>query len=179
MAETGFASTPANVYQTFSGLGGARGWPPHNWLWRIGGAIDRLFGGVGMSRGRRHPDQLREGEALDFWRVEAIEPDSKLRLRAEMKLPGRGWLQYEVIPSNAGKTELTQTAYFAPKGLFGLIYWYGIYPLHGFIFAKTIEEIARRAETSSNRNYLATGEKVRLDDPERSISIELPPVSEG
>jgi len=143
------ASPPA-VYRTSSGLGGERGWPPDNRLWRVRGAIDRLIGGVGMRRGRRHPDQLHEGEALDFWRVEAIEPDRKLRLRAEMKLPGRGWLQYEVNDIEEGQSELTQTAYFAPKGLLGLVYWYGSYPVHSLIFTRTIEEIARRAEIESH-----------------------------
>lgn len=137
------------VYQNFSGLGGERGWPPYNWLWRVRGAIDRLVGGVGLRRSRRHPDQLREGEALDFWRVEAIQPDRLLRLRAEMKLPGRGWLQFEALPVQEGQTELVQTAYFAPKGLSGLLYWYGLYPLHGLIFAKMINSIAQSAEAQS------------------------------
>jgi uncharacterized protein YbjT (DUF2867 family) len=143
-------ASPQAVYRTFSGMGGERGWPPDNRLWRVRGAIDRLIGGVGMRRGRRHPDQLHEGEALDFWRVEAIEPDRKLRLRAEMKLPGRGWLQYEANDIEEGQSELTQTAYFAPKGLLGLVYWYGSYPVHSLIFARTIEEIARRAEIESH-----------------------------
>jgi uncharacterized protein YbjT (DUF2867 family) len=142
-------SSPRLVYQAFAGLGGKRGWPPYNWLWRARGAIDRLVGGVGMRRGRRHPDELREGEALDFWRVEVIQPDRLLRLRAEMKLPGRGWLQFEARPLQEGQTELVQTAYFASKGLFGLLYWYGIYPLHGLIFAGMIAAIARSAEDRS------------------------------
>jgi hypothetical protein len=142
-------ASPETVYQAFSGLGGERGWPPYNWLWRVRGAIDRLVGGVGLRRGRRHPDELREGEALDFWRVEAIQPDRLLRLRAEMKLPGRGWLQFEAQPVQEGQTKLVQTAFFAPKGLSGLLYWYSIYPLHGMIFAKMISAIAQSAETRS------------------------------
>jgi hypothetical protein len=142
-------SSPEIVYQSFSGLGGGRGWPPYNWLWGLRGEIDRLAGGVGMRRGRRHPDELREGEALDFWRVEVIEPGRLLRLRAEMKLPGRGWLQFEARPAQGDKTELVQTAYFAPKGLFGLLYWYGIYPLHAMIFASMIKYISRSAEARS------------------------------
>jgi uncharacterized protein YbjT (DUF2867 family) len=142
---------PEVVYRAFSTLGGEQGWPPYNWLWRIRGAIDRLVGGVGMRRGRRHPVKLREGEALDFWRVEAIQVNRLLRLRAEMKLPGRGWLQFEAIPDDNGQTTLVQTAYFAPKGLFGLVYWYGIYPLHGLIFAKMIEAIAKKAELSTRK----------------------------
>jgi hypothetical protein len=101
-----------------------------------------------MRRGRRHPDDLRVGEALDFWRVEALDPNRMMRLRAEMKLPGRGWLQYEVDRNEQDEVELIQTAYFAPKGLFGLIYWYGIYPLHGLIFSKTVNSLAKIAEMS-------------------------------
>ena len=119
---------PEFVFQAFSGLGGERGWPPYNWLWQARGAIDRLVGGVGMRRGRRHPDKIRQGEALDFWRVEKVDPGHLLRLRAEMKLPGEGWLQFEANEGKDGGTELVQTAYFAPKGLSGLLYWYGIYP---------------------------------------------------
>ncbi len=111
------------------------------------GLLDRLVGGVGMRRGRRHPTELREGDALDFWRVEAVDPDHLIRLRAEMKLPGQGWLQFEVKPGpTANSAELVQTAFFASKGLFGLLYWYGLYPLHGVIFSKMINNIAREAE---------------------------------
>ncbi|MFO7679661.1 MAG: SDR family oxidoreductase [Chloroflexota bacterium] len=139
------AASPEAVFQVFSGLGGDRGWPPYNWLWQIRGMLDRLAGGVGMRRGRRHPDDIRLGEALDFWRVEAVEPNRLLRLRAEMKLPGQGWLQFEALPAEGGQTNLIQTAYFAPKGLSGLAYWYGIYPLHGLIFSRMIDAIARQA----------------------------------
>jgi len=151
------AASPERVFRTFSGLGGERGWPPSNWLWWARGSIDRLVGGVGMRRGRRHPDQLRTGEALDFWRVEAVQPGRLLRLRAEMKLPGRGWLQFEALPAADGQTELVQKAYFAPKGLAGLLYWYGIYPLHGLVFAGMIAAIARRAEESSAVGELVNG----------------------
>jgi uncharacterized protein YbjT (DUF2867 family) len=137
------------VFQAFSGLGGERGWPPFNWLWRLRGLLDRLVGGVGMRRGRRHPDELRQGEALDFWRVEKVEPNHLLRLRAEMKLPGRGWLQFEAQERDDGRINLVQTAYFASKGLLGLVYWYGIYPLHGIIFSRMIEAVAERANSLS------------------------------
>lgn len=165
---------PEIVYETFAGLGGERGWPPYTWLWQVRGAIDRLVGGVGMRRGRRHPDELRAGEALDFWRVEAIQPDRLLRLRAEMKLPGRGWLQFEAKPDQDGKTELIQTAYFAPKGLFGLIYWYGIYPLHSFIFARTIEAVAQRAVLAMNGTSPSSLAVVRQDDQIDSIFANYP-----
>lgn len=141
-------ATPYAAYRAFASLGGRRGWPPYTWLWQIRGALDRLAGGVGMRRGRRHPAELRRGEALDFWRVEAVEPPHLLRLRAEMKLPGHGWLQFETVERDDGLTDLVQTAFFAPKGLWGLVYWYGIYPLHGLIFSKMINAIAADAENA-------------------------------
>jgi hypothetical protein len=99
-----------------------------------------------MRRGRRDPDELRVGDALDFWRVEAVEPDRLLRLRAEMRVPGEAWLQFEVKPQPNDKTLLVQTAFFAPKGLFGLLYWYGMYPIHGPIFSSMIRKIGAKAE---------------------------------
>jgi hypothetical protein len=155
---------PETVYKTLIGLGGERGWPPYTWLWQLRGAIDRLVGGVGMRRGRRHPDKLRKDEALDFWRVEAIKPNRLLRLRAEMKLPGYGWLQFEIQPKAEASSELIQTAYFAPKGLFGLIYWYGIYPIHRFIFFRTIESIADVAERAVTGPVLSIPAMVRKTD---------------
>jgi uncharacterized protein YbjT (DUF2867 family) len=142
---------PESVFRVFSGIGGERGWPSYTALWQLRGALDRLAGGVGMRRGRRHPDQLRQGDALDFWRVEAVEPDRLLRLRAEMKVPGLAWLQFEARSLEAGqtdeiRTDLIQTAYFASRGLFGQVYWYGLYPLHGLIFGQMIRNIGRQAE---------------------------------
>ena len=145
---------PPAVFRAFSGLGGDRGWPPYNWLWQIRGALDRLVGGVGMRRGRRHCDELRQGEALDFWRVEKVETDHLLRLRLEMKLPGQGWLQFEANDREDGSTDLVQTAYFASKGLFGLIYWYSMYPFHGPIFSRMIDAIDKRAVELSYRPLL-------------------------
>jgi uncharacterized protein YbjT (DUF2867 family) len=151
---------PSAVFHAFSGLGGDRGWPPYSWLWQLRGALDRMLGGVGMRRGRRHPDQLRQGEVLDFWRVELVEPDRLLRLRAEMKMPGRGWLQFEANPCEDGGTDLVQTAYFASKGLSGLLYWYGIYPLHGLIFSRMISAVAERATELSKTRLSASKESV-------------------
>ena len=108
--------------------------------------MDRMIGGVGMRRGRRDPDVLRVGDALDFWRVEAVEPDRLLRLRAEMKMPGDAWLQFEATPSEDSRTRLTQTAYFASRGLIGLLYWYVLYPIHGVIFSGMIKELSEEAE---------------------------------
>ncbi len=134
------------VYRAFSGLGGRHGWLYMNWAWEIRGAMDRLVGGVGLRRGRRDPDEVRVGDALDFWRVEAVEPDHLLRLRAEMKVPGSAWLQFQVQEQNQGQSLLSQTAFFAPKGLSGLLYWYLLYPFHSLIFSGMIRKVAERAE---------------------------------
>lgn len=141
-----------SVFRAFTGLGGARGWLYMNWTWRIRGALDRLCGGVGLRRGRRDADDLHVGEALDFWRVEAIEPGRLLRLRAEMKVPGKAWLQFEVQAQDRDpRSLLTQTAYFAPKGLFGFAYWYLLYPIHGLIFRGMIRRLAERATAIAPR----------------------------
>lgn len=135
---------PSTVYRTFAGIGGKRGWPAFNWLWEVRGLLDRMVDGVGMRRGRRHPDDLRVGDALDFWRVERVQPGRSILLRAEMKVPGRAWLSFEALPVEDGsQTDLVQTAYFAPRGLFGLLYWYGIYPLHGMVFSRMIRNLAQ------------------------------------
>ena len=142
-------ASPAAVYRAFTGLGGERGWLYANGLWRVRGLMDRLVGGVGLRRGRRHPSQIRVGDALDFWRVEAVIPDHVLRLRAEMKVPGRAWLEFEAEARGDGTTLLRQTATFAPKGLSGLLYWYVLYPIHGAIFAGMLAALAKQAERES------------------------------
>jgi uncharacterized protein YbjT (DUF2867 family) len=143
-------ASPAVVYQTYTSLGGESGWPYFDWAWRLRGLMDRIVGGVGMRRGRRDPHNVRVGDALDFWRVEAAEPDRLLRLRAEMKMPGRAWLQFESKPQPNGQTLLRQTALFAPKGLFGLLYWYFLYPLHNIIFSGMVRQLAWQAEVASS-----------------------------
>ena len=137
--------SPNMVYKMISRLGGQTGWLYLNWTWQLRGWIDRFVGGVGLRRGRRDPEEVRIGDAIDFWRVEAVEPDKRLLLRAEMKLPGRAWLQFEALPYQAGQTRLVQTAFFAPKGLGGLAYWYLLYPIHRIIFAGMIRNLAQRA----------------------------------
>ncbi len=139
------SASPADIYAVFTGLGGMRGWFFMNWAWGLRGWLDRLLGGVGVRRGRRDPDRVRVGDALDFWRVEAVEPDRMMRLRAEMKVPGKAWLQFQVVPREDHRTLLSQTAFFAPKGLMGWLYWFALYPLHGLIFNGLIDGIARRA----------------------------------
>jgi len=143
-----YASANA-VFATFCGLGGKRGWLTFNFAWRLRGMVDRLIGGVGFRRGRRHPDEVRVGDAIDFWRVEAVGPGTILRLRAEMKVPGLAWLQFEVHPLKEGYSQLIQTAFFAPKGLVGLIYWYSLYPFHALIFRGLVEKIQVIAESKS------------------------------
>jgi hypothetical protein len=131
---------PEALFHSFSRIGGERGWLAWEWAWELRGLLDRLAGGPGLRRGRRHPTELLPGEALDFWRVEAVEPPRLLRLRAEMKVPGKAWLQWEAMPEGTG-TRLVQTALFAPTGLFGLLYWYALYPAHGFIFSDLLHAI--------------------------------------
>ncbi len=109
------------------------------------GALDRLIWGVGLGRGRLDSESLRVGDVLDWWRVEAFEPDHLLRLLAEMKVPGRAWLELEVRDVDDG-TEISQHAVFEPSGFLGRLYWYGIYPLHAMVFRGLIAELARRAE---------------------------------
>jgi hypothetical protein len=136
---------PEAVYRSFTCLGGERGWPALEWAWELRGLLDRLAGGPGLRRGRRHPHELHVGEAVDFWRVEVNEPPWRVRLRAEMRLPGRGWLQWET-ESRGARTFLRQTAIFAPRGLVGTLYWYCLYPFHRVIFARLIRAVAAEAE---------------------------------
>ena len=139
------AADAHSVFQVFAGLGGERGWLYMNWAWELRGFFDKLIGGVGLRRGRRHPDEVRVGDALDFWRVEEVVPDRLLRLRAEMLVPGKAWLQFDVTPRDDGGSLLTQTAFFASKGLAGWLYWYALYPVHAFIFSGMIRRVAQRA----------------------------------
>jgi hypothetical protein len=136
---------PGQAFAPIRRLGGQQGWYYANWLWSVRGFLDLLVGGVGVRRGRRDPDHLRVGDAVDFWRVEIYEPQKRLRLRAEMKLPGRAWLEFEVEPNQQGST-IRQTALFDPRGLGGLAYWYGIYPLHTLIFGGMLRNLAEAAE---------------------------------
>ncbi|QDU44744.1 3 beta-hydroxysteroid dehydrogenase/Delta 5--_4-isomerase [Symmachiella dynata] len=139
------------AFEPIRKIGGKTGWYFATWLWRIRGYLDLMVGGVGMRRGRRNPNTLTVGETLDFWRVQAYEPNRRLRLDAEMKLPGRAWLEFEVTES-AGATTIRQTAVFDPVGLLGLMYWYGIYPLHRLIFAGMLREIVKAAERTNSPN---------------------------
>lgn len=140
------AAPPDAAFAAVERIGGATGWYYGTWLWTLRGWIDLLLGGVGMRRGRRDPERLRPGDVLDCWRVEGLEPGRRLRLTAEMKLPGRAWLEFEVQPDGT-HSRLRQTATFDPLGLWGLAYWYAVWPLHQLVFAGMLRGIARAAET--------------------------------
>ncbi|MDE3157075.1 MAG: SDR family oxidoreductase, partial [Acidobacteriota bacterium] len=135
-------ASPATCFAVVSALGGRNGWPPYTWLWHLRAAIDLLLGGVGMRRGHPEGRSLRVGDAVDFWRVEACEPDRRLRFAAEMRLPGRAWLEFRIIPTATG-SRIRQTAQFDPVGLAGLLYWYSLLPVHVVIFHGMLREIAR------------------------------------
>ncbi len=139
------SAPPRAVFRVVSSIGGDRGWLVWDWAWRLRGALDRLIGGPGLRRGRRHPREVLPGDAVDFWRVEAVDEPRLLRLRAEMRLPGRAWLQWEIVPDGDG-SQLVQTAMFAPFGLGGLLYWKALYPAHKVIFSGMVRAMARAAE---------------------------------
>ncbi len=140
------AASSTRTAEVFSSLGGERGWLAADFLWRVRGWVDRMAGGTGLRRGRRSMKNLRVGDAVDFWRVEEYHPGRLLRLRAEMLLPGRAWLQFETDPLTSGTSRIVQTAFFEPRGLWGYVYWYGIKMIHAFVFGRMIEEVARAAE---------------------------------
>lgn len=138
------AVPPDQAFAPIRRIGGRTGWYFADWLWSLRGFLDLLVGGVGVRRGRRDAENLHVGDALDFWRVELYDPPHRLRLHAEMKLPGRAWLEFEVTGDERGST-VRQTAIFDPVGLWGLLYWYAVYPLHQFVFAGMLRGIARAA----------------------------------
>jgi uncharacterized protein YbjT (DUF2867 family)/uncharacterized protein YndB with AHSA1/START domain len=145
------AAPPEALFATVAGLGGTRGWYVANSLWTLRGWIDKVIGGVGMRRGRRHPDDLRVGDALDFFRVEAYEPPRLLRLRAEMKVPGEAWLEWSITPRPDGRTTLCQLARFHPRGVAGRCYWWALLPIHAVIWRRLAERLAQAAESPPSR----------------------------
>jgi uncharacterized protein YbjT (DUF2867 family) len=140
---------PALAFAPIQRIGGSNGWYFANFLWWFRGFLDLLVGGVGLRRGRRDPHTLAAGDALDFWRVESFEPNRRLSLVAEMKMPGRAWLQFEVESNSLGSV-IRQTAIFDPAGLAGLLYWYTLYPVHYYIFKGMLHKIAEIAERKSS-----------------------------
>jgi uncharacterized protein YbjT (DUF2867 family) len=143
---------PAQAFAPVRRIGGTTGWYFGSWLWTARGWLDRWFGGVGMTRGRRDPDLCAVGDAIDGWTVVAYEADRYLRLVANMKLPGRGWLEFEVAPLDRGmRSQIRQTATFDPRGLLGRLYWYAVLPIHHVMFRGMLAAIARRAVEGESR----------------------------
>jgi len=141
-------ASPALAFDTITRLGGDTGWLYGNALWRLRGWLDQLLGGIGFRQGRRHETHLRVGDAVDFWRVEVLTPNRLLRFRAEMRLPGRSWLQFEVAPTDdaPNHTQITQSVFFEPKGLGGTLYWNLVRPLHGVLFSGLLRRLATWTE---------------------------------
>lgn len=131
------------VYRTFCSIGGKEGWFGYDWLWEIRGWMDKMLGGAGLNRGRRDTHHLRIGESVDFWRVEDLNVNERLLLHAQMKVPGKAWLEFKII-----EDELVQTAYFYPRGLWGRLYWYILTPVHYLVFRNMIESILKKAKSN-------------------------------
>ena len=142
-------ATPEQLWRTIEGIGGGRGWYSFSPGWHLRGLVDRLIGGPGLRRGRRDPDCLLPGDSLDWWRVEQIERGRFLRLRAEMRLPGRAWLELEALRAPSGRTVFRQRALFHPHGAAGHLYWAAVYPFHGLVFSGMQRNIARAAQTTA------------------------------
>jgi len=143
------AASPLDVFRVFSSLGGEKGWFYMDWVWRFRAWLDRLAGGVGRLRGRRNPQDVRPGDVVDFWRVEKVEEGRLLRLRAEMRMFGLGWLEFLATPLEGGKTRLLLTAYYLPQGFLGILYWHFLEPIHAAIFSGLIRAICRKAESAA------------------------------
>jgi hypothetical protein len=154
------------LWRVIEGIGGTSGWYSWSRAWAVRGWIDRMWGGPGLRRGRRNPSQLMLGDALDFWRVEDIVDGELLRLRAEMKLPGRAWLDLGIVHDDAAGTLFHQRAVFAPKGLWGRLYWWSVYPFHGIVFGGMQRNIARRAEKLA----VTAAEAAPSSSPPRSMA---------
>jgi len=162
------SASSEQVYRVFAGLGGERGWLYGTGLWHMRGWIDRFFGGVGVSRGRRNPDDVHVGDVVDFWRVEKVEPNRLLRLRAEMRMFGPGWLEFEAQPQPDGSTRLLQTAFYVPRGFLGHVYWYSLVPFHAFIFSGLIDQIVKHAE--ANQRAAVGLQKELVSSPQQNRS---------
>jgi len=135
------------VYTVVGRIGGETGYFAWPMLWKLRGLMDKVGGGVGLRRGRRSRSQLSLGDVVDWWRVEALEPNSLLRLRAEMRVPGQAWLEFKVSKIPEGKIQLIQRAVFFPEGLLGRCYWWAVYPFHGLVFTGMLRNIIRQAES--------------------------------
>ncbi|MBI4529748.1 MAG: DUF2867 domain-containing protein [Deltaproteobacteria bacterium] len=136
---------PERAFNPIRRIGGETGWYYGNWLWRLRGYLDLMVGGVGLRPGRSDPEFLHPGDTVDFWRVECLEEGRKLRLRAEMKIPGRAWLEFE-IEENGASSLIRQTAIFDPAGVPGLLYWYLLYPVHQLVFRGMLKRIGEECQ---------------------------------
>lgn len=152
-------ATEEEIFAAITRIGGSSGWLYLDWLWRLRGILDRFMGGPGYRGGRRHPQHLRVGDTLDFWRVESLKKNEYLMLRAEMKLPGRGWLEFEITPQDNGKVCVAETAYYAPKGFWGLAYWYAMFIPHKFIFDGMIDALIAEAESMDDPDTTAPSQR--------------------
>lgn len=152
-------AAPDEVFDVIEGIGGRHGWYVTRPLWEVRGVVDKLVGGIGMRRGRRDADRLRVGDALDFWRVEAVEPGRLIRLRAEMKLPGYAWLEWELRADGKG-TRIEQRTEFHPRGMGGRLYWYAQLPFHIAVFRYLLAAIAADAESDAMPHN-----RIRADEP--------------
>lgn len=130
-----------HIYKSFMSIGGKNGWFKYDFLWVIRGVFDQLLGGYGLKRGRRHPQNLRIGESLDFWKVVDIKPNERLLLFAQMKVPGEAWLEFKIE-----NDKLIQSAYFYPKGVIGRLYWFALVPIHYLVFNDMIDSIIRNSK---------------------------------
>lgn len=155
------AATPEDIWPALVRIGGSTGWYYADWLWRLRGFLDRLVGGVGLSRGRRDHNEIRVGDALDFWRVVEVVPAHRLLLAAEMKLPGKAVLEFTLRETRPGRTELRQVARFLPRGLWGILYWYAVAPFHNVVFNGLLNGIVRRLGAA----LLAGPERIRGSFP--------------
>ncbi len=151
-------AAPDTAFETIERLGGDTGWLFADWLWRLRGWWDQLTGGVGFRKGRRHPTDLRVGDAVDFWRVEAIDPPRLLRLRTEMDLPGRAWLQFEVSPDGEDRCTVSQSVFFEPKGLWGTFYWNVVAVPHRWVFAGMLHALQARIEARAEHETEPAGD---------------------
>ncbi len=136
------AASPESIYQVFTKFGGRSGWLYGDWLWKLRGWLDHLIGGPGL---RGQNAELKEGDAREYFRVESLKPNHEMRLRSELKAPGDGWMEWCVESKDSHNSILTQTAFFAPRGLPGFLYWYWMHPLHGLVLHGLIQAIADKA----------------------------------
>jgi uncharacterized protein YbjT (DUF2867 family) len=136
-------ASPEEVWEPIARIGGDTGWYSARYLWLLRGAVDRLVGGIGIRRGRRHPVDLFVGDAVDFFRVLDVEERCRLQLLAEMRFPGEATLEFRIYPMENGQTELQQLSRYLPRGVAGLLYWYSLYPFHQWVFSGMLKGIAK------------------------------------